>query len=139
MHDFAMVKKIEGQLVQVVPLISNACVTCTFTNCASQGRTFSVLNKRRLEIKENSIVKIEVSKFSQSIQGLVSLLFPVFCAVLGFIFSPAAAQRINTSLSENFQAICVLLFFSAACLVVFAVSRSNIHITLPEIKQVMQS
>ena len=137
MRDFAMVKKIEGQLVQVVPLISDACVNCSSTDCASQGRTFSVLNKRNFEIKENSIVKIEVSKLSQSIQGLVSLLFPILCAVLGYILSPAAAQRIGASFSEGFQAICVLVFFLAACLVVFAISRSSIHITLPEITQVM--
>lgn len=137
MRNFAMVKKIEGQLVQVVPLISDACISCVSTDCAKQGHTFSVINKRNIEIKENSIVRIGVSKLSQCLQGLLALAFPILSAISGFILAPAAAERFTLTLSEGFQALCVLSFFLVSCLIVFIVSRSSIHVTLPEIIQVL--
>lgn len=137
MRDFAMVKKVEGQLVQVVPLVSDACVTCASTDCAGNGKTFSVLNKRNFDIKENTIVRIGVSKLSQYVQGLAALAFPILSAVLGFMLSPAISQRLGLELSENFQALSVLAFFFAACIIVFVISRSSLHITLPEVIQVL--
>lgn len=137
MRDFAIVKRIEGKLVQVVPLVSEACVTCASKECAGRGKTFSVLNKRSLEIKENSIVRIGVSTLSQYVQGLMSLFVPIFCAVCGYIFAPVVAQRLNVEFSELFHAACVFACFLAASLCVFIVSRSSIHISLPEIIQVI--
>lgn len=137
MRDFAMVKKVEGQLVQVVPLVSDACVTCTSTDCAGNGKTFSVLNKHNFDLKENTIVRIRVSKLSQYVQGLAALAFPILSAVLGFILSPAISQRLGIELSEFFQALSILAFFFAACIIVFVISRSSLHITLPEIIQVL--
>ncbi len=137
MRDFAIVKKIEGQLVQVAPLISDACISCNTSDCAKQGKTFSVINKKNFELKENSVVKIGVSKKSQYIQGLTALLIPILCAVIGYIFAPALSQRTGFVFSEGFQAFTVLAFFLAACLAVLIISRSSIHITLPEIMQVL--
>ena len=137
MRDFAIVKKIEGQLVQVVPMISDACISCDSSDCSKQGKTFSVINKQNFDLKENSVVKIGVSKISQCLQGIAALLIPILCAVFGYIFAPALSQRLGIDFSEGFQAISVLAFFLAACLVVFVISRSSIHITLPEITQVL--
>lgn len=137
MRDFAIVKKIEGQLVQVVPMISDACVNCGSSDCEKQGKTFSVINKQNFDLKENSVVKIGVSKASQCIQGITSLLIPILCAVIGYIFAPALSQRFGIAFSEGFQAVATLAFFLTACLAVFAISRSSIHITLPEITQVL--
>jgi len=137
MRDFAIVKKIEGQLVQVAPLISDACISCGSSDCEKQGKTFSVINKQNFDLKENSVVKIGVSKASQCLQGIAALLIPILCAIFGYIFAPALSQRLGIIFSERFQAVTVLAFFLAACLAVFAISRSSIHITLPEITQVL--
>lgn len=138
MRDFAMVKKVEGKLVQVVPLFSDACVVCASTDCAGHGKTFNVLNKQNFKLNENSIVRIGVPKLSQYIQGISALLIPILCAVSGYILAPALAQRFSLNFSDFFQAICVLVFFLAACLCVLIISRSSIHISLPEILQVLQ-
>lgn len=137
MRDFAMVKKIEGKLVQVVPLVSDACVTCASKDCAGNGKTFSVLNKKNFELKKDSIVRIGVSKISQYVQGIASLLGPIFCAFCGYLLAPAIAQRLGLDFSEIFQAVCIFIFFLAACLCIFIISRSSIHISLPEIIQVI--
>jgi len=129
MRDFAIVKKIEGQLVQVAPMISDACISCNSSDCEKQGKTFSVINKQNFDIKENSVVKIGVSKASQCLQGIAALLIPILCAAL--------SQRLGMIFSEGFQAVTVLAFFLTACIVVFVISRSSIHITLPEITQVL--
>ncbi|MBQ0052543.1 MAG: SoxR reducing system RseC family protein [Treponema sp.] len=137
MRDFALVKKIEGQLVEVVPLVSDACISCTTNDCAKQGKPFSVLNKRNLPIAENSIVKIGVSRLSQCLQGISALLLPILSAIVGFLFSPVLAQRFGFEFSEGFQALTVLVFLFVPSLIVFIINRSNIHISLPEITKVL--
>lgn len=137
MRDYAMVKKIQGQLVQVVPLISDSCINCTSSDCSKLGKAFNVINKNNFELKEKSIVKIGVSKISQCIQGILSLLIPIISAVIGYIFSPALAQRLDFNCTEGFQALTVLIFFAFPCIAVFVISRSSLHITLPEITQVV--
>jgi len=74
MHDFAIVKSIEGQKVEVVSLISNACVVCNSIDCAKKGKSFHVLNKKNLSIEENAIVRIGFSRVFTGILGLISLL-----------------------------------------------------------------
>ncbi len=137
MRDFAIVTKIEGQTVEVVSLISNACINCEDSSCARQGKSFLALNKRNLPIKENSIVRIEVSRVSRGIQGISALVFPLLAAIGGYIFSPIIAQKYGLPFSENFTALCIASSFSIAAFIVFLFSRSNIHISLPEITQVL--
>jgi len=117
MHDFAIVKSIEGQKVEVVSLISNACVVCNSIDCAKKGKSFHVLNKKNL--------------------GLISLLFPIVSAAIGFFFSERLLKSFDFSVRASSQACVIGIFFTAAALIVFLVSRTDIHLSEPEILQVM--
>ncbi len=137
MRDFAIVTKIEGQTIEAVSLISNACINCEDSLCAKQGKTFMAINKKNLPVQENSVVRIEVSRISRGIQGVFSLLFPILSAVAGYIFAPEISIKYGVELTENFMALCVAAAFSVSSLLVLIISRSSLHFSLPEITQVL--
>ncbi|MBR1722003.1 MAG: hypothetical protein IJ727_05915 [Treponema sp.] len=137
MRDFAIVKKVDGQQVEVVSLISNACVICNSIDCAKRGKSFYVQNKKKLSLEENSIVRIGFSPVLNGILGVISFLFPIVCSVLGWLFSPELCARFGLVLSPRSSACFVGIFFIAATLLVVLISRTNIHLTRPEIIQVM--
>lgn len=137
MRDFAIITGIEGQRIEVVSLISDACVTCNSIDCAKQGKPFHVINRKNLSLKENNIVRIGFPRILNGILGLISLLFPIFSAVSGLLLSPIIAQKSGSDLTQSFQAMIVGIFFVVASLIVFIVSRTDIHITAPEVIQVI--
>ena len=137
MRDFAIVKSIDGQRIEVVSLISDACVRCNSIDCARQGISFHVINKKNLPLEENSIVRIGFPRILNGILGLISLLFPICSAAFGFFFSPLLCERFNFALTESSRALFTAAFFLAATFIVFIISRTDIHLTHPEVIQVM--
>ena len=137
MRDFAIVKSIDGQMVEVVSLISDACVTCTSIECAKQGISFHVINKKNIPLKENDIIRIGFSRTLKGILGLISLFFPIVSSVLGFLATPFLAARFDFTVNSSSQACMVGIFFVASCLIVFLVSRTDIHFSHPEVLQLM--
>lgn len=137
MRDFAIVTGIEGQKIEVVSLISDACVTCNSIDCAKDGKRFHVINKKNLPLKENAIIRIGFPRILNGFLGLLSLLFPIAGAGAGFLLSPRIFARFGFAPSQANQALCVGAFFFAASLIVFVISRTDIHLTHPEVIQVM--
>ena len=137
MRDFAIVKSIDGQKIEVVSLISNACVTCNSIECAKKGKSFHVLNKKNLPLEENVIVRIGFPRILRGILGLISLLIPITGAVAGFLFSPQIAARFNLPLTPSVQACITGFFFTAAAILVFLGARTDFHLSHPEVLQVM--
>lgn len=122
MKEKALVTKVEQNEITVIPLITDACLSCT-KGCAKQGKPFAVNNPNNLEVKKGSIVKVAASKSSENIQGIIALLLPVAFAALGFILAEPLASLFGKTAGEGTKAICVLslLFISGAA--VFFLSR----------------
>ena len=59
MVDNALIINLSENEIQVVPLISDACINCQKSGCTKQGKPFSVVNPKNLEIKKGDIVKFE--------------------------------------------------------------------------------
>ena len=137
MRDFAIVKSIDGRKIEVVSLISNACVTCNSIDCAKKGKSFCVLNKKNFPLEENAIVRIGFPRILRGILGLISLLFPIASATAGFLFSDEIASYFNISFTPSIQACITGIFFTVAALLVFLGARTDIHLTSPEILQVL--
>jgi hypothetical protein len=135
MHDKAVVTSVNGQNIVVVPLITDACLSCQ-NGCAKRGKPFSVFNKKNLDVTPGSIVKIGASAFQQALQGIVALLFPVACAIAGYLCAPALAAHFHKDATDALQALLVLVFLALSGLVVFLFSRSNIHVSKSEIIEV---
>ena len=137
MRDFAIVKDIEGQRIEVVSLISDACVTCNNIECAKQGLSFHVLNKKNFPLEKDNIIRIGFPRIQKGILGLISFLFPIAASVVGFLLAPLFSEKFDFSVTPSSQACVVGIFFALSSGIVFIVSRTDIHLTHPEVLQVM--
>ena len=137
MRDFAIVKSIDGQKIEVVSLISDACLACNNIHCAKDGKSFHVLNKKNLPLQENNIIRIGFPRVLNGILGLISLLIPIASSVLGFLMTPYFAQKFEFNVTPSTEACMVGIFFVISALVVFVISRTDIHLKQPEVLQVM--
>ncbi|MCR4823586.1 MAG: hypothetical protein K5873_12020 [Treponema sp.] len=137
MRDFAIVTGIEGQRIEVVSLISDACVTCNSKDCARQGIHFHAINKKNLPLKVNNVVRIAFPPLLRGFLGLISLLFPIFAGLMGFILSPKLAEYFSMELTEYCRAFFVGIFFFVSAFIVFVISRTDLHFSHPEVIQIM--
>lgn len=137
MRDFAIVTGIDGQKIEVVSLLSDACVVCGSIDCAKQGKPFHVINKKNFPLQEDSIIRIGFPRVLSGILGVLSLLFPIASSAVGFLIAPRLSLRFDFALTQSFQACVVGIFFVVSSLIVILVSRTDIHLTHPEVLQIM--
>lgn len=137
MRDFAIVKSIDGQKIEVVSLISDACLACNNISCAREGKSFHVINRKNLPLQENNIIRIGFPRILKGILGLFSLLMPIASSVLGFFLTSYFSQRFDFAVTPSSQACMVGIFFVVAAILVFIVSRTDIHLSHPEVIQVL--
>lgn len=137
MRDFAIVTGIDGQKIEVVSLISDACVACNSIECARRGKSFCVINKKNLPLRENAVVRIGFPRVLNGILGLISLLVPILSALAGFLLSPLLSERVGFALNQTSKALTTGAFFLAATFVIMLVSRTDIHLTKPEVMQIL--
>ncbi len=105
MRDKARVISVEEKTVQIIPVISDACINCNKSSCSQHTTPFTVTNPKNLEVKPGMMVRIGANKTSQAIQGIVSLFVPIGCAILGFI----AMDRLFENPSEGLKTLGVLI------------------------------
>lgn len=122
MKEKALVTEIKQKEITVIPLITDACLSCT-KGCAKQGKPFTVTNPNNLNVKKGSIVKIAASKKSENIQGIIALLLPVVFATAGFFLATPIASLFGKTAGEGTKAICVLSFLFISAATVFFTSR----------------
>ena len=135
MRDKAVVNSISDKDITVIPLITNACLSCA-EGCAKRGKPFSVRNSKNLDIKPGSVVKIGSSPKVEAIQGLLSVLFPVICAIGGYFASYPIAALFGNRPTEGLHAGFVLLFLAVAGLAVYALTRNQQRIIKPDILEI---
>ena len=108
--------------ITVRPIIKNSCISCTH-GCESVQVEYSVSNPHGFKIEKGSIVTLDNSPFMQGISGLISLLFPFFCAILGYITAPKIAALFELAVSDGIRAACVLSFLAVSSIFVFIFTR----------------
>ena len=81
--------------------------------------SIEVRNPHNFLVSKGSVVAIRTYKTLEALYGIVSLLIPVFCAVLGFCFS----HFVLKSQSELLNAFFVLLFLAIPSMAIFVFSR----------------
>ena len=137
MVDNALIINLSENEIQVVPLISDACINCQKSGCTKQGKPFSVVNPKNLEIKKGDIVKLKASANSQTIQGFVSLIIPLVGAILGFFLGGFFANKFSFNNAEMFQAIGVLLGLTITASAIFLLSKKILNFKMTEIVEVL--
>ena len=114
MFEKVQVTKIEENQVEVVPLITDACINCNKGSCGKRGTPFYVANPKKVEISIGDVVLLKNSLLFQIFQAAFSLLLPVLAAVLGYLFMPE---------NEGLQALGSLLGFGITAAIVTITSR----------------
>ena len=84
MFEKVQVTKIEENQVEVVPLITDACINCDKGSCGKRGTPFYVVNPKKIDIKIGDVVSLKNSLGYQIFQAMFSLLLPVLAAVAGY-------------------------------------------------------
>ena len=137
MVDNALIINLTENDIQVVPLISDACINCEKSGCAKQGKPFSVANPKNIEIKKGDIVKLKASANSQTAQSFVSLIIPILGAILGFFLGGFLANKFSLNNVEMFQAFGVLLGLIFTSTVIFLLSKTILKFKKTEIVEVL--
>ena len=137
MVDNALIINLSENEIQVVPLISDACINCQKSGCTKQGKPFSVANPKNFEIKKGDIVKLKASANSQTIQGFVSLIIPLLGAILGFFLGGFFANKLSLNNVEMWQAIGVLLGLTITASAIFLLSKTILKFKMTEIVEVL--
>lgn len=115
--------------VMVLPMIKDSCAGCA-TGCDKQGAAFAVSNPLNLPVKKGTIVILSLSKRALAIQGIVSLLFPFLCSILGFLLGG------HFGFSEEMKAVLVLIMLACSSLIVFLVTRFHPMTGKPQIIEI---
>ena len=137
MVDNALIINLSENEIQVVPLISDACINCQKSGCTKQGKPFSVANPKNFEIKKGDIVKLKASVNSQTIQGFVSLIIPLLGAILGFFLGGFFANKFSFINVEMWQAIGVLLGLTITASAIFFLAKTILKFKKTEIVEVL--
>ncbi|MGL4981362.1 MAG: SoxR reducing system RseC family protein [Treponemataceae bacterium] len=122
MSEKTKVIKIENKKVLVLPLISDACLSCNDSSCAKQGKPFWVKNSLQLPLCIGDVVNLKSSTAVKSFQAIVSLFFPITMAVIGYFVANSLYVKLyaNQTVPEVWRVCGVLSFFTLSCCLVFA-------------------
>ncbi|MGI5174479.1 SoxR reducing system RseC family protein [Treponema sp. OMZ 840] len=123
MRDSAKILSIASNgSVKVLPLIKNACISCTNTSCAKAGKPFTAQNPHSLSLKPGMTVRISAKKSSQAVQAFISLFIPLICAAGGWFAANTYALSKQLS-GESLQAAGVLLGLFIPSIVILCIRR----------------
>lgn len=136
MIEKAFVVSIEGQTATVMPLEKDECQTCN-AECSKKANLFTVKNTKDLPIKLGSIVKLESPKKIQYAQGIASLLFPIICAVAGFLLAPTVCALFGKTAGEGSKVLGVLIPFVLSSALIFVISRKHPTAGIPLISEIL--
>ena len=114
MRDRAQVVAVEDGNIKVVPLISDTCINCEKSACSRRGKPFAVCNPKNISVKSGDVVKVSSPLLHQVLQALFALVFPVLCAVAGYLLVPG---------SEGVKAVAVTVCFALGAAIVFVVTH----------------
>ena len=114
MFEKVQITKIEENQVEVVPLITDACINCNKGSCGKRGTPFYVVNPKKVEIKVGDVVSLKNSLGYQIFQAMFSLCLPVLAAIVGYLIMPE---------KESLQALGILLGFGITAAIVTIASR----------------
>ncbi|MGL4986765.1 MAG: SoxR reducing system RseC family protein [Treponemataceae bacterium] len=121
MSEKVQIIKIEKKKILVRPLITDACLSCTDSSCAKQGKPFFVKNILNLPIQYGDMVDLASSPTIKIFQATISLFFPIIMALIGYFASKIVYEKLYPTqlVPEVWRVSGVLLFFIFALTLVF--------------------
>lgn len=132
----ALVVSVENDAILAARIQKEECASCS-AGCGAKKSCFEVANPRNLAVKKGEAVLIGASKKMQALQGTVSLLLPVACAVAGYLLAAPLMALLGKTVTSDAKAVFVLLFLFLSSLAVFIVTRRFPVPGKPEIIEVL--
>lgn len=127
----------DKECATVLPVISDECAKCA-SGCSRQGSPFTVRNPQNFTVRKGSIVAISTPKERQALEGLLSLVVPFICAILGYFAGAPIASALRLPSGDGARAVGVLLFLAASSALVLFVTRKIPEFSKPEITEILQ-
>lgn len=138
MHDKAQVVSItENGMVNVIPFIKDACLSCGLNGCGKRGKIFTVANPRNIPIKSGMMVRVGASKYHQVLQAFVSIIIPIVCAIASQLIINAYEQSTQIIIREGFKALFFLLALIIPSVAIYFISK-KIKLIQSEIMEIAQ-
>ncbi len=119
----AVVVSAEAGSLTVLPVSKLECASCA-SACSRKQEAVSVTNPKHFSLHAGDVVLIEQCGRRQSVEGLVSLLFPFCSAVAGYFAATPLATGLVGRAADGVRAFFVLLcLVLSAALVIFVTRR----------------
>ncbi|HZK20524.1 MAG TPA: SoxR reducing system RseC family protein [Treponemataceae bacterium] len=125
MYDKARIEKINNNEINVVPLISEHCLSCSKYCSLEDGTPFKVSNPHNLTIYEGQFVTIRADRKAQLKQAFLALILPILFAVLSWFAVDTIALISGYTANEAFHILAVLLGLGSAVGVVSLLTHSR--------------
>lgn len=132
MQEKAKVIAIDKDIVSVVPLDIEACIGCSNTECKTNGNVFTAANRRKLDIRVGSEVRIKAPVKNQLSQAFFAIGIPVLLSILVWQLVPL----FFIGAGEIFQVGGALVALFAGAVIMFLLTHI-VSKDLPEITEVV--
>lgn len=136
MEDRAVIVKIDKNRIKAARIIYDECRTCK-KHCIKRVKSFSVLNKKKLEIKEGSTITFERFGTKEAVGGIVAFLFPIASMFASCLLFPKIATLKNIPTEDWQTALFSVGMFIFVSVLIIVFSRFSFLFLRPEIKQVL--
>ena len=118
-------------IITAVPVISEACLSCSESSCKKTGKPFEVANPLNIPVSEGCSVTVATSAQAVAKQAVTAILFPTAAAIAGYI-APAAIFE-EKSFTVSVRIAFAVVFLGIAVITVLFFSRKTADNSMPYI------
>ena len=112
----------------LIPFDKDGCAGCG-GSCSVCRVVITAKNKKNLPIKVGCLVSLNYSTFFQKIFNVATLVVPIICAILCFVFTKPLSQLFNLPLTENFKSVATLMGFVIPAILLFVCTKCTKTLT----------
>lgn len=112
----------------LIPFDKDGCAGCG-GSCSGCRVVITAKNKKNLPIKVGCLVSLNYSTSFQKIFNVATLVVPIICAILCFVFTEPLSQLFNLPLTENFKSVATLMGFVIPAILLFVCTKCTKTLT----------
>lgn len=132
MQENVRVVEVNAKDVTVIPVDIEACIGCSNSQCKDNGHVFTVVNRRKLDLKPGDTVHIKATIKNQLAQAVLAVGVPLSFATAAFIGVPILLPGSGEGVQVGVSLAALLL----GAVLAFLATRLTEN-ALPEILEVL--
>lgn len=118
----------------LIPFDKDGCAGCG-GSCSGCRVVITAKNKKNLPIRVGCLVSLNYATSFQKVFNVCTLVLPIVCAILCFVFTKPLAQLFHLPLTENFKSVATLLGFFIPAILLFVCTKYAKSLTELQITQ----